>query len=500
MAAGVPVQELPPPPTHTVRTMGRGRGPAATVAAAKTAEVAVVMVPFPAQGHLNQMLHLSRLLADHGGVTVHFASSATHNRQARVRLNGWDLGTFPNIRFHDLPIPPFPSPKPDPHAPVKFPSHLQPSFEASLQLQAPLGSLLRSLSATCRRVAVVHDSLMSFAAEEASLIPNGEAYVFHSVSAFALLHYMWAAGGKSGGGRSLAALPLLPLDGCFTTEFVDFMREQYRRTPPPAGRLFNTCREVEDEFIDLLAQEPSLRCKNYFALGPFNPVGLARSSRRRRRPLMRWLDAQPPESVVYVSFGTTSSMPDRQIGELAAGLERSGQRFIWVLRDADRGDIFAAAGKGDCGPADDHCQLPAGFEKRVADVGVVVRDWAPQLDILSHPSTALFLSHCGWNSCMESLSMGVPVAAWPMHSDQPRNALLLTELLKVGVPVRDWRRREETVPSAAVEAVIRRVMATGEGKEMRNRAQAVAATIRSSVSEGGATCDELQSLISHITR
>ncbi|CAA6655388.1 unnamed protein product [Spirodela intermedia] len=478
--------------------MGRGReGPAAAVSAAKKAEVVVVMVPFPAQGHLNQMLHLSRLLAEHGGVTVHFAGSATHNRQARVRLNSWELDTFVNIRFHDLPIPPFPSPKPDPNTSVKFPSHLQPSFEASLQLQAPLGSLLRSLSATSRRIAVVHDSLMSFAAEEASLIPNGEAYVFHSVSAFALLHYLWAARGKAGGGRSLAALPLLPIDGCFTAEFVDFIRQQYQRTPPPAGRLFNTCRDLEGEFVDLLTLEPSLRGKNYFALGPFNPVGLARST-RRHRPLLRWLDAQPPESVVYVSFGTTSSMPDRQIRELAAGLERSGQRFIWVLRDADRGDIFAAAGDG--GGTEDRCQLPAGFEKRVADVGVVVRDWAPQLDILGHRSTALFLSHCGWNSCMESLSMGVPVAAWPMHSDQPRNALLLTELLKVGVPVQDWRRREETVPSAAVEAAIRRVMATGEGKEIRKRAQAVGATIRSSVSEGGASCDELQSLISYITR
>ncbi|CAA6673925.1 unnamed protein product [Spirodela intermedia] len=356
--------------------MGRGtEGPAAAVSAAKKAEVVVVMVPFPAQGHLNQMLHLSRLLADHGGVTVHFAGSATHNRQARVRLNSWELDTFVNIH---------------PNTPVKFPSHLQPSFEASSQLQAPLGSLLRSLSATSRRVAVVHDSLMSFAAEEASLIPNGEAYVFHSVSAFALLHYLWAARGKAGGGRSLAALPLLPIDGCFTAEFVDFIRQQYQRTPPPAGGSSTPAAIWRAKLLRSGPVQPG-------GTRPFNP---------RHRPLLRWLDAQPPESVVYVSFGTTSSMPDRQIRELAAGLERSGQRFIWVLRDADRGDIFAAAGDG--GGTEDRCQLPVGFEKRVADVGVVVRDWAPQLDILGHRSTALFLSHCGWNSCMESLSMGVP--------------------------------------------------------------------------------------------
>jgi len=66
-----------------------------------------------------------------------------------------------------------------------------------------------------------------------------------------------------------------------------------------------------------------------------------------------------------------------------------------------------------------------------------VRGWAPQLEILSHSSMAVYMSHCGWNSCMESLSMGVPVMVWPMHSDQPWNAVLLTEILKVGILVRE---------------------------------------------------------------
>ncbi|KAK2987214.1 hypothetical protein RJ640_001098 [Escallonia rubra] len=49
------------------------------------------------------------------------------------------------------------------------------------------------------------------------------------------------------------------------------------------------------------------------------------------------------------------------------------------------------------------------------------------MEILGHQSTGGFLSHCGWNSCMDSMSMGVPIAAWPMHSDQPQNALLITK-------------------------------------------------------------------------
>ena len=72
-------------------------------------------------------------------------------------------------------------------------------------------------------------------------------------------------------------------------------------------------------------------------------------------------------------------------------------------------------------------------EERTKGKGMVVREWVPQVKILGHPSTGGFMSHCGWNSCVESISMGVPIAAWPMHADQPFNAVLITKVLKVGV-------------------------------------------------------------------
>lgn len=144
--------------------------------------------------------------------------------------------------------------------------------------------------------------------------------------------------------------------------------------------------------------------------------------------------------------------------------------------------------------------MPAYYERRVARLGMVVRGWAPQLDILGHRATGLFMTHCGWNSCMEILSMGVPMAAWALHSDQRKHALLVTEVLKVGVTVQDWARREETVPLAAVENVIRRVMASGEGKEIRKRARALGGAIRLGASERGNACGELDSFVFHITR
>ncbi|GAY63589.1 hypothetical protein CUMW_226830 [Citrus unshiu] len=100
---------------------------------------------------------------------------------------------------------------------------------------------------------------------------------------------------------------------------------------------------------------------------------------------------QAPKSVVYISFGTTSTT-DEQINELAIGLEESKTKFTWVLRDADKGDIFAEKGR--------RVEFPHVFEARMEGVGIVIRAWVTQLEILGHPSTGGFMNLCGWNSCM----------------------------------------------------------------------------------------------------
>ena len=186
-------------------------------------------------------------------------------------------------------------------------------------------------------------------------------------------------------------------------------------------------------------------------------------------------------------------MEDKQIEELAIGLEQSEQKFIWVFRDADRGDVFINLEQR-------KVEFLKGFEERVKDKGLVVRDWAPQLEILCHPSTGAFMSHCGWNSCMESITMGVPIAAWPMASDQPRNTMLITSLLKVGLVVKDWSRRDQLVTSSTVENVVKTLMASKEGDEIRKRAADMGEAVRQAMDEGGVSRLELDSFITHITR
>ncbi|XWS59094.1 hypothetical protein CRYUN_Cryun08bG0092500 [Craigia yunnanensis] len=391
--------------------------------------VAVVMVPFPAQGHLNQLLHLSRIIISYG-IPVHYVGTSLHNRQVKVRVLGWDPVAATNFHFHDCQVPPFLSPPPNPNAAIQFPSHLQPCFDACCHLLEPVTELLRMFSSQARKVIVIHDSIMGSVVQEVGSIPNAVSYAFHSVSAFSLFFYVWESLGKP---EVNAQMPddegdVPSLEGCFTNDFLEFIAMQYQYLSLNAGNICNTSKVIECAYLELIAE--TMRRKEHWALGPFNPVRIAdKNSSATRHYCLEWLDKQAMNSVLYVSFGTTTAMDDEKIKELAIGLSRSNQKFIWVLRDADKGDVF----NGEVSRP----ELPKGYEDSVKDMGLVVRDWAPQLEILAHPGTGGFVSHCGWNSCMESIIMGVPIGAWPMHSDQPRNAVLITKLLKVGIAVKD---------------------------------------------------------------
>lgn len=183
--------------------------------------------------------------------------------------------------------------------------------------------------------------------------------------------------------------------------------------------------------------------------------------------------------------------------EIALGLERSGQRFIWLLRHADASD-YSEGGEFCKTP-----QLPQGFEERIEGRGTIIRDdWVPQLKILGHPLTGGFLSHCGWNSCIESISMSLPIAAWPMHTEQPLNAILLIErVLRIGVLVRECTIQiGEIVISEAIENAVKTLMASPEGHEMRQRAEKLGTAVQKSVKKDGDVVAEIASIIAYISR
>ncbi|KAJ1398770.1 UDP-glycosyltransferase family, conserved site [Sesbania bispinosa] len=133
---------------------------------------------------------------------------------------------------------------------------------------------------------------------------------------------------------------------------------------------------------------------------------------------LKWLDQQSPCSVMYVAFGSFATFNHTQFQELCLGLELSNRPFLWVVQP----DITERTKNA----------YPEGFEERVAKRGRMV-GWAPQQKILSHSSIACFISHCGWNSTMESVSNGIPILCWPYFADQFLNRSYVCDVWKVGL-------------------------------------------------------------------
>ncbi|CAH9103462.1 unnamed protein product [Cuscuta epithymum] len=434
------------------------------------ADVAVVLVPLPAQGHLNQLLHLSRLISAQG-IPVHYVGSSTYIHQAT-----------PSVSEIQPPPPPVLD------TTTKFPSHMMPAMHATKHLHRPLTDLICGMAVSKRKVVVIADEFMGWVVHDLpAVVPTAELYRFRCLSAFCTSSDAWEAAGKPEFGQvPHESLNFLPSnEGCVSPEFEEFIELQSGCWGLSSGDILNSNREIEGPFIDLLAK---LSNRSQFAIGPFNPISLSSSiDGTNRHRCLKWLDGQAKDSVLFVSFGTTTSLSGDQITELAVGLEQSMQKFIWVLRYGDGREVMVRP------------ELPEGYEERTRERGIVVRDWAPQLEILGHASTGGFLSHCGWNSCMESISMGVPVAAWPVHSDQPRNATLMTRGLGIGISLMDWERRGEVVRREEVVEGVKKLMASADGDEMRRNAVKLSESVKKSVTSGGGGYNEFKSLIAHIT-
>ncbi|KAF2283571.1 hypothetical protein GH714_012030 [Hevea brasiliensis] len=188
----------------------------------------------------------------------------------------------------------------------------------------------------------------------------------------------------------------------------------------------------------------------------------------------------------YVSFGSGGTLSAEQMMELAWGLELSQQRFIWVVRPptTKTGDgAFFTQGDGE---DDMSGYFPDGFLSRIQKLGQVVPQWSPQVQIMSRPSVGAFLSHCGWNSILESITEGVPIIAWPLYAEQRLNATLLTEELGIAVRPKNIPAKE-VVKRGEIERMIRRIMVDEEGREIRTRVRELKESAEKAVSEGGSS-------------
>lgn len=147
------------------------------------------------------------------------------------------------------------------------------------------------------------------------------------------------------------------------------------------------------------------------------------------------------------------------------------------------GSFFSVGGDSD----NDLYYLPDGFLTRTRDVGLVVPTWAPQADILSHPSVGGFLSHCGWNSALESIMNGVPMITWPLYAEQRINAVLLTEEIGVAVRPKEWASEDTVIEREEVQQMVRKVMVEEEGRGMREKARDLKCSGEKASRKGGSS-------------
>ncbi|KAJ8641531.1 hypothetical protein MRB53_018225 [Persea americana] len=188
-----------------------------------------------------------------------------------------------------------------------------------------------------------------------------------------------------------------------------------------------------------------------------------------------WLDSQPSRSVVFLCFGSLGLFSAAQLKEIAIGLERSGQRFLWVVRsppseDETRRDLGAP--------------MPEGFLERTRGRGLVVNSWAPQLSVLGHESVGGFVSHCGWNSVLEGLCAGVPMVAWLLYAEQRLNRLVVVEK---GLALAAEKGKDGWVGEEEVERQVRAVMESKEGEALRERTGAMKEKAVAALSEVGSS-------------
>ncbi|KAJ4800574.1 Glycosyltransferase [Rhynchospora pubera] len=438
----------------------------------------IVLFPFLAHGHINAFLSLASFLHHrYSNLTITFVSTPHHIRSIQSSFS-----FSSSIQFHSLPfsaeshgLPPNTESLADLQVPqfITFmyaTENLQPAFDDFI-------STISSDSASHgTKVTVVSDIFFGWTVEVARKYRVFHS-VFHTMSCYgaAVFFSLWINLPHTKTTTDWFSLPeypdimvhrsqlsknLLMADG--TDLASTFLKREFSLCCKTDSLLVNTVEELEQKWIDMVAKSLKIPI---FPIGPLIG-GLNSASPSAGTEIIEWLDLHPPASVLYISFGSQNSLQKNQMLELALGLEASKRPFIWVIRPPTGIDV-----------KDDFRDewLPADFEKKMEEEkrGFFVHGWAPQLAILSHKSTGAFMSHCGWNSVLESLNAGVPIISWPLGGEQHFNVTILVEI-GVCVQVARGNMENSEVKKEKVADVVEMVMGDNEeGRVLREKTKII---------------------------
>lgn len=273
-------------------------------------------------------------------------------------------------------------------------------------------------------------------------------------------------------------LPLVHRDRAYET--FGALGRKYKESN---GVIINTFSELESHAVNTLVARDDL--PSIFTVGPLidhKGRGLSGSEAAKRDEIMKWLDDQQENSVVFLCFGSQGALREEQLKEIAIGLERSGQPFLWAVRKPpSTGEIVP-------GYYTRYDEIfPEEFLEKTKNIGRLC-GWAPQVEVLAHRAVGAFVSHCGWNSTLESLWYGVPIITWPSYGEQQVNAFQLVKDLGLAVELTlDFRRDCPTdfVKAEDITKAVKYMME--QGSEYRDKAKATGEIAKQVLLEGGSS-------------
>ncbi|XP_057486595.1 crocetin glucosyltransferase, chloroplastic-like [Actinidia eriantha] len=451
-----------------------------------------LVLTFPAQGHINPALQFAKRLI-RMGMEVTFATSVFAQR----RFSAKTAGAIEGLRF------------------VAFSDGYDDGFKAGNDVQHFLSEIRNNSSQKLRETVsasadegrpitcLIYTLLLPWAAEVARecQIPHGLLWI-QPATVLDIYYYYFHGYGElitnncndSSWSIKLPGLPLLASrdlpsfilpSGSDQYNFaLPTFKEQLDQLDSESSPkvLVNTFDELEPEAMK------SIEKYDLIGIGPLIPsayldgkdpsdTSFGGDLFQKSRDYMEWLNSKDESSVIYISFGSILDLPKRQMEEIARGVLESRRPFLWVMREKQNGEEEREENRLSC-------------MEELEQRGRIV-PWCSQVEVLSHPSLGCFISHCGWNSTLESLASGIPVVAFPHWTDQGTNAKLIEDVWKIGVRVR--ANEGGVVEGDELKRCIEIVMGDGErGEEMKKNGKKWKDLAKEAVRDGGSSDKNLK--------
>ncbi|KAK7390944.1 hypothetical protein VNO78_19165 [Psophocarpus tetragonolobus] len=461
------------------------------------APVNVLMVSYPAQGHINPLLRLGKCLAAKG-LFVTFSTSETAGKDMRSANNISEKSVIPVGDgflkfdfFEDGMADDYPKKKSlsDTSAQLELvgKQYVSRVIQKHVQEHRPISCIINNpfVPWVCD-VAAQHDVPSAMLWIQSTAVFTAYYSYFHKLVSFPSDADPYAD----------VQLPSVVLK---YNEVPDFLHpfspypylgtlilEQFKSLSKPFCVLVDSFEELEHDYIDYLSKFLVIR-----PVGPLFKTSKAIATREIRGDFMKrddcieWLNARAPASVVYISFGSIVYLPQEQVTEIAYGILNSNVSFLWVLKPPPK--EFGVP---------PHV-LPDGFFEGTRDKGKVVQ-WSPQEEVLAHPSVACFVTHCGWNSSMEALTLGVPMLTFPAWGDQVTNAKFLVDVFGVGIKLGYGQAEKKVVSREEVNKCLLEATVGPKAKELKQNAFRWKKSAEAAVAPNGSSARNLDAFVNDI--